>query len=307
MVRGRVLAALAAVYVVWGSTYLAIKHMVTGFPPQLGTGIRFLVAGAVLYVLTARHSRRLSRRQWRSAFEVGILLIVGGVGAVTIAESYGVGSGVAATAAAAIPLWTVVLGAAYGKRPGSTEWWGIGAGLGGVGLLSLGGDFSANPLGLVLLLVAPISWAIGSVRRGGLDLPAGLRGVAAEMLAGGAVLLVVGAARGERFTSVPRLGAWLGLAYLIVFGSLVAFSAYMYLLDHLRPALATSYAYVNPAIAVLLGVTLGAETPRPTGLVALPLILGGVALVSGFRPSMLLRASARRRPPSDEFEPSAPA
>jgi drug/metabolite transporter (DMT)-like permease len=209
MVRGRVLAALAAVYVVWGSTYLAIKHMVTGFPPQLGTGIRFLVAGAVLYILTARHCRRLSRRQWRAAFEVGILLIVGGVGAVTIAESYGVGSGVAATAAAAIPLWTVVLGAACGKRPGSTECWGIGAGLGGVGLLSLGGDFSANPLGLVLLLLAPISWAIGSVRRGGLDLPAGLRGVAAEMLAGGAVLLVVGAASGDRFTSVPRLGAWL--------------------------------------------------------------------------------------------------
>jgi drug/metabolite transporter (DMT)-like permease len=97
------------------------------------------------------------------------------------------------------------------------------------------------------------------------------------------------------------------LAYLIVFGWLVAFSAYMYLLDHLRPALATSYACVNPAVAVLPGVTLGAETPRPTGLVALALILGGVALVSGCRPSMLSRASARRRPPSDEFEPSAPA
>ena len=302
MGRYRTGAALAAVYVIWGSTYLAIKYMVTGFPPLLGTGIRFLIAGGVLYAFTARGSVRLNRRQWRAAIELGVLLVVGGVGLVAVAESTGIGSGLAATAAAAIPLWTAVIGGVFGQWPERREWRGLVVGMAGIGLLSFEGDFSSNVLGAVILFAAPISWAVGSMRRSRVDLPAGPRGVAAEMLAGGVLLLLLGVALGERVTVAPPLAAWLGLGYLIVFGSIIAFTAYMYLLDHVRPVLATSYAYVNPVVAVVLALTFGAESLTAAGLLALPLILGGVALISGYgvgqgtrRPLRLWRRQAPER------------
>ncbi len=308
MGRYRTVAALTAVYLIWGSTYLAIKYMVTGFPPLLGSAIRFLIAGGVLYAFTARRSARLNRRQWRAAVELGALLVVGGVGLVTVAESTGIGSGLAATGAAAIPLWAAVIGGAVGQWPERREWWGLVVGMVGVALLSFEGDFSSNLPGAVLMFAATISWAMGSMRRTRIDLPAGLAGVAAEMLAGGALLFLLGAARGERLVGIPPPAAWLGLAYLIVFGSIIAFSAYMYLLDNVRPALATSYAYVNPVVAVALGLTLGAESLTAAGLLALPLILAGVALISGLPADVKVRRLARlRRRPRRECDAPAAA
>ncbi len=158
------------------------------------------------------------------------------------------------------------------------------------------------------MFAATISWAMGSMRRTRIDLPAGLAGVAAEMLAGGALLFLLGAARGERLVGIPPPAAWLGLAYLIVFGSIIAFSAYMYLLDNVRPALATSYAYVNPVVAVALGLTLGAESLTAAGLLALPLILAGVALISGLPADVKVRRLARlRRRPRRECDAPAAA
>ena len=299
----RTVTALVAVYVIWGSTYLAIKYMVIGFPPMIGTGIRFLIAGAILYLVAARRGNGLTGRQWWAAAQLGALLIVGGTGMVTVAESTGIGSGLAATAVAAMPLWAGVIAGVFGRWPTHREWWGLGMGMAGVGLLGLESDFSTNPIGAVILFVAPASWALGSILRTRSDLPDGTIGVAAEMLSGGALLTMIGTIGGERFDAAPPLEAWLGLAYLTVFGSIIAFSAYMYLLGAARPPLATSYAYVNPVVAVILGLTVGAETLTGEGLVALPLILGGVALITR-NPTRVSRLLPRHRQPVARTAPT---
>jgi drug/metabolite transporter (DMT)-like permease len=290
-VTRRTIAALGAVYLIWGSTYLAIKYMVIGFPPLMGTGIRFLVAGAVLYLFSARREARLTFRQWWMAAQLGALLVVGGTGMVTVAESTGIGSGLAATAVAAMPLWAGLIAGALGKWPNRWEWWGLAVGMAGVVLLGLEGDLSTNPTGAIIMLVAPISWALGSIRSSRATLPSGMTVIAAEMLTGGGLLMAIGISTGEHITTTPPLEAWLGLAYLTVFGSIVAFSAYMYLLRRVRPALATSYAYVNPVVAVFLGLTIGSESLTGEGLIALPLILIGVGLITAGRTQ-----TARRTP-----------
>lgn len=284
MVRKRttlVALALFAVYVVWGSTYLALRYLVEEFPAIVGNGIRFVVAGGLLLAfLLQRGAPRPSAREWWSAAQVGAFLMMGGVGLVALAEARGVGSGLAATAVAAMPLWAALWSGLFGRWPTRLEWFGLVIGLTGVVILSREGDFQGNALGITLMVVAPISWAFGSVWSRRLPLPAGAMATALEMFTGGLILLVVGFARGERFEAAPDLGGWLALGYLITFGSILAFSAYMYLLATVRPALATSYAYVNPVVAVLLGVTLGSEVLSGQAVIALPLILGGVAMVA---------------------------
>jgi drug/metabolite transporter (DMT)-like permease len=257
--------------------------MVMGFPPLMGTGIRFLVAGAVLYLFSARREARLTFGQWWTAAQLGTLLVVGGTGMVTVAESTGIGSGLAATAVAAMPLWAGLIAGALGKWPNRWEWWGLAVGMAGVVLLGLEGDFSTNPTGAIIMLVAPISWALGSIRSSRATLPSGMTVIAAEMLTGGGLLMAIGISTGEHIATTPPVEAWLGLAYLTVFGSIVAFSAYMYLLRRVRPALATSYAYVNPVVAVFLGLTIGSESLTGEGLIALPLILIGVGLITAGR------------------------
>jgi drug/metabolite transporter (DMT)-like permease len=294
-VTRRTIAALGAVYLIWGSTYLAIKYMVIGFPPLIGTGIRFLVAGAVLYLFSARREARLTVGQWWVAAQLGALLVVGGTGMVTVAESTGIGSGLAATAVAAMPLWAGLIAGALGKWPNRWEWWGLAVGMAGVVLLGLEGDFSTNPTGAIIMLVAPISWAFGSIRSSRTTLPSGMTIIAAEMLTGGGLLMAIGVSTGEHIATTPPLEAWLGLAYLTVFGSIVAFSAYMYLLRRVRPALATSYAYVNPVVAVILGVTVGSESLTGEGLIALPLILIGVGLIGAGR-TRATRSTLDERP-----------
>jgi len=274
-------SAILAVYIIWGSTYLGLRFALEGgFTPFLMGGIRFLIAGLALYWWARRQgAARPTALEWRNASILGGLMLVGGVGLVTIAEDNGVGSGVAATAIAAMPLWVALLGIGFGHRPRRLEWLGLLVGFGGVLMLSFEGDFATSTLGLVLIVVAPISWALGSILSGRLVLPKGAMGTAAQMLTGGMLLTMGGFIRGEQITEMPTAGAWLALGYLIVFGSIWAFAAYMYLLANVRPALATSYAYVNPGVAVLLGVTLGAETISGWTLGGLPVILLGVAIV----------------------------
>jgi len=273
--------ALFAVYVIWGSTYLALRYLVEEFPPFIGNGIRFVVAGSAMFLfLRRRGAPSPSGREWWSAAQIGALLMMGGVGLVALAEARGVGSGLAATAIAAMPLWAALWSGLFGRWPNRLEWLGLAVGLSGVVILSQEGDFSGNTLGITLMIIAPISWAFGSVWSQRITLPTGAMATALELATGGLILLAVGFARGERFDGVPALDGWLALIYLITLGSIVAFSAYMYLLNTVRPALATSYAYVNPVVAVLLGVSIGSEVLSGQAVIALPLILGGVALVA---------------------------
>lgn len=272
--------SLFAVYIVWGSTYLGLKYALEGFPPFLLNGFRLIVAGALLYPIARRTGREHpTPRQWLDSGIVGGILFIGGLGFVTIAEDVGVGSGLVASAVAVMPVWAALWSGLFGRWPNRLEWLGLAVGLAGVLMLSQEGDFRASTVGLTLMVVSPILWAFGSVVAGRMRLPSGLMAAAAQMLTGGGLLIVAGVARGEEIVGAPSAQAWAAMAYLTLFGSLFAYTAYAYLLATVRPALATSYAYVNPVVAVLLGVTVGSEVIGAWGLVGLPVILIGVAIV----------------------------
>lgn len=275
-------AALAAVYVVWGSTYLGIRFGVEGgWTPMWMNAVRFLAAGSVLFVVSRlRGAPSPTARQWRHTGAIGVLLLVGAVGSVTVAESYGIGSGLTASVVAVMPLWAALVSGLFGQWPRRLEWIGLAVGFGGVVALSQEGDFSGTPAGLALVIAAPIMWGFGSVWSRRLDIAPGAIGVAVQMIVAGVVFVPAALVRGEEFRAVDlETSGILAVAYLAVFGSIVAYSAYMYLLANVRPALATSYAYVNPLVAVILGLTLGAERVGGWVVIGLPLVIVGVAVV----------------------------
>ncbi len=283
--------ALSAVYLVWGSTYLAIRFALEGgWPPLLMGGIRFLAAGTFLYaLLRLRGTAAPTPMQWRNAAFVGLLLLGVGNGLVCVAEQT-VSSGLAAVAVASMPLWMALFAALRGERPRRVEWLGLAVGFAGVAWLNAGSSLTATPTGLVALLVAAVAWAYGSVWSRGRDLPSPFMGAAAQMLCGGAAMLVVGLAIGERFDGLPDARGLLSVGYLASIGSLVGFSAYIWLLHHVRPALAGSYAYVNPVIAVLLGVWLAGEHFGAHDIGAMVVVLLGVVAIT-------LARAARTPPP----------
>jgi drug/metabolite transporter (DMT)-like permease len=205
-------------------------------------------------------------------------MLVFGFGGVTFAEQY-VSSGLAALAVGAMPLWAALFGGLLGRWPGRLESTGLAIGFSGLVVLNLEGSLRASPIGAVVLLMSPACWALGSVLSRRMRLPSGLMGSAAEMLCGGVLLVLVSLVRGERLHHMPQAQAVLALAYLTVFGSVIAFSAYMYLLSRVRPALATSYAYVNPVVAIAVGALIGGEHVSQAVLVATPIILAGVVTV----------------------------
>lgn len=275
-----VILALLAVYIIWGSTYFAISIAIESIPPMLMAGTRFLAAGSLLYLLLrSRGIPAPDRGQWANAALIGVLLLIGGNGGVVIAEQW-VASGLAALGVATVPLWTALFGGIWGRWPGPLEWGGIGLGLVGVLLLNLEQDMRASPLGAILLLGAAISWALGTVWSRHLRMPGGLMSSAAQMLSASAGFFMLGVMRGEHIVTPPSGRSLLALLYLIFFGALVAFSAYTYLLSHVRPTLAASYAYVNPAVAVALGVGIGGEQIGVAGILALAIILASVGLVA---------------------------
>ena len=298
--------ALFAVYFIWGSTYLALRFGLEGFPPFILNGIRFVVAGAVMYaVMRIRGHAAPTRRQWWNAGRMGSLLLIGGVGLVTIAEDYGVGSAVVATAAAAIPVWAALASGIFGQWPVRREWIGLGVGLLGVVVLLQEGDFRVSTAGMILVIAGPMFWAFGSVWGKRLEMPEGFMAPAAQLLVAGVVMLVASPFMGERITEMPGAVAWLALAYLILMGSIVAYTAYVYLLKTVRPALATSYAYVNPAVAVFLGLTLGAEIITGPIFIALPLILTGVALIATVRTTAQSSETEAIAPLPEQWEEAA--
>lgn len=275
-----VVLALLALYLIWGSTYLAIRIGLTAYPPFQMAAIRFLAAGAVLYAwLRWRGMAAPTRRQWANAAVTGCLLLGLGNGLVCYAEQ-SVASGLAAVVVAGMPLFAALFGGLYGQWPQRTEWIGLGVGFAGVVLLNLGGGMSGAPLGALALLTAAAAWAFGSVWSRRRDMPPASMNTAAQMLCGGAALLLASLALGERLPDAPPASATLAIVYLAVMGSLVAFSAYLYLLQNVRPALATSYAYVNPPVAVLIGAVFAGEAVHALDLVAMAVILAGVSLIT---------------------------
>jgi len=284
---------LATVYVIWGSTYLAIRFAVETLPPFLMAGVRFLIAGTLLYGWARwRGVPRATATQWRRATLVGALLLLGGNGLVSLAVTR-VPSGLAALLVATVPLWMVLLDALRpgGGAPPPRVWWGIGLGLVGVGVLVGPASFvsgeGVDPVGAATLIVASVLWAIGSLVSRGAGLPVSARmSTALQMLSGGVLLVLTGTVLGEwsRVDSAAVSSkSVLALAYLILFGAIAGFSAYVWLLRVATPALVGTYAFVNPVVAVVLGWALAGEALTPRIGVATLVIVGAVALITGVR------------------------
>ena len=280
-----VIACLAATWLIWGSTYLAIKFALPSFPPFLQMGSRFITAG-VLLMVWMRWVRRApwpTLTQWRNAVIVGALMLGGGMGGTAYAEQ-SVGSGLVVAFIAIVPVLMVALNAALGTHPGKSELAGIAVGVGGVLLLTQGAGFRASPVGLAAIATACVAWCVGSVmsqRR--FSLAPGAVGFASEMICGGLVLMLLAGLDGEYARQAalwpPQPSAVAAWLYLVVAGSLIAFNAYMLLLAKASPALASSYCFVNPVIAMLLGVTLGGETITGFEWLAATVVVSGVVLL----------------------------
>jgi drug/metabolite transporter (DMT)-like permease len=284
--RAGIIAALAAVYIIWGSTYLAIRFAVETLPPFLMAGVRFVVAGAVLYGWRrARGFPAPSGSQWRAATVVGGLMLLGGNGGVVWAEQW-IESGTAALIVATVPLWMVLLDwlRPEGRPPRPLVWAGIAVGLLGVGLLfGPPDDAPMYTAGWVVLVLASISWAIGSLYSRTALLPAPLLATGMQMLAGGALLLAASVLTGELWGLDPATFSTrsiLALIYLVVFGALIGYSAYVWLLRVTSAAVASTYAYVNPVVAVFLGWSLAGEALTPRIALASAVIVGGVVLIT---------------------------
>lgn len=288
--KSRIWSALLALYIAWGTTYLAIRFADESIPPFFMTGVRFLVAGLILYIW-----RRLAgdpmptRRQWLSAAIIGTLLLVGGIGGVSLAEKY-VPSGIAALIVAATPLWVVIIEAVRrgGQRPTLMTILGVVIGLAGILVLidpmQVGWHQTGfSLLGAGILLLAALSWAIGSIYTRDAHLPTSpLLGTGMELLAGSAGSFVVGVMLGEGRQldlAAISLRSLAGLGYLIVIGSLVGFVCYTWLLRVAPTTLVVTYAYVNPVVAIIVGSLLAQEALTPRIILAAPLILSAVGLI----------------------------
>ncbi len=278
--RTGVIIALIAVYLSWGSTYLAIKIALTDMPPLFMMGTRFCLFGIGFYAyLRLRGASNPGRGEWLRSALIGSFLMLGGSAGVAYAEQW-VDSGLAALVIATTPLWTVLFAGIWKRWPNRLEWAGLLIGLLGIVVLNFEGDLRASPLGAILLVLAAMSWAFGSAWSQHLKLPKGMMAGAAQMITGGAVVLLVSAFLGERIAEMPSWKAIAAVLYLGIFGSLVGFTAYTYLLSRVRPALATSYAYVNPVIAVTLGIAFADERITMIGVIAMAIIIVGVVLVA---------------------------
>lgn len=280
--------ALVAVYIVWGSTYLAIRVLVeAGIPPILGMGIRFLTAALIFMTFLGLRdgwaTLRVTAGELRGTATMGILLL-GANGVVAVAEQT-VPSGLTALIIGAVPLWFVVLRRTGGDRPRTMTWFGVAVGFAGIAAISLprGGMNDVEAWGVVLLIVATMSWAVGSYISPRLNLPSRTRvtatyemGVAGLLMTIGSLIFGDGGALAEASVSVD---GWIALGYLVLFGSLLGFTAYGYALAHARLSLVGTYAYVNPVVAVFLGWAILDESVTSIVLGGGALVVIGVALV----------------------------
>lgn len=278
-----IILCLLALYFIWGATYLAMFFAIESFPPFMMAAIRFSVAGGLLYILLRwRGYPAPAVREWMGALAVGVLLLTIGNGAVAVAQQT-VSTSAAAMAVATVPLWVALFSSLSGEPHSRREWLGIVLGMIGAAVLASGGALRASPQGALLILLATVSWAFGSVWGKRLPMPAGVMGSAAQMLAGGAILFVLSLLLGEPWPATFTMKSMWAMVFLIFFGSMIAYSAYQYLLRNVRPALATSNTYVNPVVAMLLGVWLANEVVDVQEFVALCIIIVAVLMVMPFR------------------------
>ncbi|GAB3477450.1 EamA family transporter [Amycolatopsis cihanbeyliensis] len=308
-------SALGTVYVVWGSTYLGIRYLVDSLPPLLGAGLRFAMAGPILLALVlifgGRSALRMTRAQLGSAALVGLLMAGGGQGILTIAETQ-VASGLAALLVACVPLFVLLLRRALGQRtPGGTLF-GVLLGLAGLAVLLLLGSTGDGAHGSAwwgpfAVLLAALSWSIGTVATTRLPMPANpFAGSAVQLCTAGVALNVVGLLSGQRIDpDAVTTESWLALGYLVVAGSLIGYSAYVYVLHRLPVSTVATYAYVNPAIAVLLGVLIADERIGLGQLVGGALVVLAVLVVvraerAGARPERKVSVGAGTMAPSCE-------
>lgn len=291
--------ALLIVYVVWGSTYLAIDVMIETMPPLLAAGVRYGSAGLIMLVAIAAHAairgriERLERptpAHLRSALVIGTLLLLGGNGGVVLAELR-IPSGVAAVLVATVPIWLAVFDAIVSRRrPGVVVVGGLLAGIAGVAILvvPVGGFDQLDPIGIGLVLGGAMAWALGSMYARHAPLPrSGALGTGLEMLGGGLALVLAGALLGEvgrTDVSTFSTESVLAIVYLVFFGSIVAFTAYTWLLANVPVTTVGTYAYVNPIVAVGLGAMFRAEAITPRTLIAAAIIIGAVVAMVSARP-----------------------
>ncbi|MCI0709650.1 MAG: drug/metabolite exporter YedA [Chloroflexi bacterium] len=288
-----IVLAFLSVYIIWGSTYLGIRFAIETIPPFLMAGVRFLIAGGVLFAYTRLRGMAMPTRiHWRSAIVIGGLLLLGGNGMVTWSEQY-IASGLAAVLVTTVPLWIVVFDAIRQQRtPGLQVLGGLLLGFSGVvflvGPANLTSDADINLLGAGALILASVLWAIGSLYSREAPLPEGspLVSVSMEMLAGGVWLVLMSLVTGDYAKldiEAISLSSIIAVAYLIIFGSIIAFTAYIWLLQNVSPARAATYAYVNPVIAIVLGWTIGDEALTASMIIAAVMIIGAVAMINTHR------------------------
>lgn len=288
--RWKVVGAFAAVYLIWGSTYLAIRFAIETMPPFLMAGVRFVIAGLILYWYARLTGvPKPERVHWKSTTLIGGLLLLGGNGGVVWAEQR-VPSGIAALIVAIVPVWIALMEWKLpgGKRPGWQVSAGLAAGTLGLILLASPGGSSlgaaVDPIGAGVLLIATLTWSLGSVLSKRQPLPASpLLTTGMEMLMGGLLLLGAGALTGELpqvHVADVSMKSWMALVYLITFGALIGFTAYLWLLRVGSPTRAATYAYVNPVVAVVLGWALAGEAISPRTLIAMGVIVTGVVLIT---------------------------
>lgn len=274
-----IIAALFCTYFIWGSTYLAIKFGIESFPPFLMGGIRFTVAGILLYIVKRFLGEpNPTRYQWLGATIVGILLPAMGNGTVCYVQQT-VSSGVAALAIATVPIWMAIFSSFWGHKIKGREWLGVAVGFVGIAMLNFGGSLYGQLSSAFLLVFAAATWSFGSVWGKYLSMPAGLMAPACQMLTGGIALLIFSTLQGEQYPSAISLKSWVAILFLIVLGSLVAYSAYQYLLKTVRPLVASSNTFVNPIVAFAVGIWLANEYITTIEYAALAVILVGVFLV----------------------------
>jgi len=301
--RAQIVAAFASIYLIWGSTYLAIRYAVETIPPFLMGGIRFLVSGGMLYLWArTRGAPRPTRLHWRNAVIAGGFLLLGGNGAVVWAEQF-VPSGLTALLVSILPFWLVIIEWVRPPRRRPSGAVLVGLVLGFIGIIVLVGPSDirghgiVSPLGALVLILGSLSWAIGSFWSRDAELPeSGLLTTGMEMLGGGALLLIVGALTGE-FSHFDIHGisnaSAIGLLYLITFGSLLGFTSYIWLLDKVSPARLGTYAYINPIVAVLLGWAIAGEKLSLRTGVAAAIVICAVALITTARTTTTAQSIAK--------------
>lgn len=289
--KTKIWLALMSLYIVWGSTYLAIRFTVETIPPFLSAGMRFLVSGVILFIWRrAAGDAMPTKRQWRSTAIVGIFLLLGGNGLLSFAEQY-VTSSVSALIIGSMPMWLVMIEALRpgGVKPNWLAILGLLTGFGGIFLLvgpsKLTGDSHIlNPLGVGALLMAAFLWSVGSIYSRNVDMPkSSLMSTGAQMLTGSVAIFAVSGMAGEwsgfSFANVAT-NSWLGLIYLITIGSLIGFVSFGWLLQNAPVSLVATYAYVNPLVAVFLGAWLADEVINARILIAGLVIIGSVVLIN---------------------------